>query len=114
MRISEWSSDVCPSDLPEYLFVRHDIRDFGEQAVELRPARMRHHLRAPHGVEHSLIGREGRGPARRKQPQEGRQRLGLQHDVARLRSAERRVGKDRVSTCRSRWSAYHYKKTHTY
>src|SRR3546814_12152066 len=28
------------------------------------------------------------------------------------RSEERRVGKACVSTCRSRWSPYHYKKTH--
>src|SRR3546814_12202084 len=27
------------------------------------------------------------------------------------RPAERRVGKERVSTCRSRWSPYRYKKT---
>src|SRR3546814_15657377 len=27
-----------------------------------------------------------------------------------LRSEERRVGKECVSTCRSRWSSYHYKK----
>src|SRR3546814_3280820 len=27
------------------------------------------------------------------------------------RSGERRVGKECVSTCRSRWSPYHYKKT---
>src|SRR3546814_19153525 len=27
-----------------------------------------------------------------------------------LRSEERRVGKECVGTCRSRWSAYHYKK----
>src|SRR3546814_15337907 len=38
--------------------------------------------------------------------------------IARLltRSEERRVGKECVSTCRSRWSPYHYKKkkiTHT-
>src|SRR3546814_13857331 len=29
----------------------------------------------------------------------------------RMRSEERRVGKECVSTCRSRWSTYHYKKT---
>src|SRR3546814_18151873 len=29
---------------------------------------------------------------------------------ARKRSAERRVGKDGVSTCRYRWSPFHYKK----
>src|SRR3546814_14503481 len=28
----------------------------------------------------------------------------------RIRSEERRVGKECVSTCRSRWSPYHYKK----
>src|SRR3546814_18930817 len=28
----------------------------------------------------------------------------------RMRSEERRVGKECVSTCRSRWSPYHYKK----
>src|SRR3546814_14334078 len=31
---------------------------------------------------------------------------------AMLRSDERRVGKECVSTCRSRWSRYHYKKKH--
>src|SRR3546814_15269460 len=30
--------------------------------------------------------------------------------IARSRSEERRVGKECVSTCRSRWSPYHYKK----
>src|SRR3546814_15498515 len=30
--------------------------------------------------------------------------------VAFTRSEERRVGKECVSTCRSRWSPYHYKK----
>src|SRR3546814_1196469 len=30
------------------------------------------------------------------------------------RSEERRVGKECVSTCRSRWSPYHYKKTENY
>src|SRR3546814_20895282 len=30
----------------------------------------------------------------------------------RIRSEERRVGTECVSTCRSRWSPYHYKKKH--
>src|SRR3546814_12835646 len=33
--------------------------------------------------------------------------------VAPARSEERRVGKECVSTCRSRWSPYHYKKKYT-
>src|SRR3546814_21004046 len=31
-----------------------------------------------------------------------------------IRSEERRVGKECVSTCRSRWSPYHYKKKHVF
>src|SRR3546814_3648664 len=34
----------------------------------------------------------------------------LRHDLPLCRSEERRVGKECVSTCRSRWSPYHYKK----
>src|SRR3546814_11239581 len=41
----------------------------------------------------------------------------LRRDIAErddvVRSAERRVGKECVSTCRSRWSPYHYKKKKT-
>src|SRR3546814_13876429 len=33
--------------------------------------------------------------------------------MAFTRSEERRVGKECVSTCRSRWSPYHYKKNNT-
>src|SRR3546814_16749780 len=33
--------------------------------------------------------------------------------IARLRSEERRVGKECVSTCRSRWAPYHLKKNKT-
>src|SRR3546814_11546260 len=41
---------------------------------------------------------------------------GLMFDIDRLvtRSEERRVGKECVSTCRSRWSRYHYKKNNTH
>src|SRR3546814_3349129 len=60
MRISDWSSDVCSSDL---------------QGSRPGPDRQDRHL--PHGT--------GAG----------------------LRSEERRVGKECVSTCRSRWSPYH-------
>src|SRR3546814_14547052 len=37
-------------------------------------------------------------------------RLVQAQDVHDPRSEERRVGKECVSTCRSRWSPYHYKK----
>src|SRR3546814_12341040 len=32
---------------------------------------------------------------------------GSNNDISRFRSEERRVGKECVSTCRSRWSPYH-------
>src|SRR3546814_18495219 len=36
-----------------------------------------------------------------------RGRIDLDADINRYRSEERRVGKECVSTCRSRWSPYH-------
>src|SRR3546814_9908086 len=82
MRISDWSSDVCSSDL------------LSGGAV----LRMRHPF-AP--LEHAV-------------PVNPRQRLGFEHPAELLRlgavdqrSEERRVGKECVSTCRSRWSPYH-------
>src|SRR3546814_10033801 len=85
MRISDWSSDVCSSDLecfgspsfspwPEVEFVR-------PRAFWL-------------AVEHHIIGGDG---------------VGIQDQLLRLRaveirSDERRVGKESVSTCRFRWS----------
>src|SRR3546814_10750823 len=94
MRISDWSSDVCSSDL--------GVEAFGRQVVvvldgvwHLRntgyatggPELDQHDFAAQ--VLHSgfLAGERGEG------------------DVG--RSEERRVGKECVSTCRSRWSPYH-------
>src|SRR3546814_5370684 len=79
MRISDWSSDVCSSDL----IARED-----EDA-----------LRAP-----GAVAAPGGGSLQRDL---GAQRLpaGWQH--AARRSEERRVGKECVSTFRSRWSPYH-------
>src|SRR3546814_15480538 len=85
MRISDWSSDVCSSDL--------DIRT---------------HHRAT-GGERAHRGRTDhprcRTPRRHLSPACVRPR-----PVCDLRSEERRVGKECVSTCRSRLSPYHYTK----
>src|SRR3546814_8197574 len=61
MRISDWSSDVCSSDLPAWL-----------------PGRLK-------TVANGVPRVSGDSP----------------------RSEERRVGKECVSKCRSRWSPYH-------
>src|SRR3546814_16703944 len=78
MRISDWSSDVCSSDL-----------------LHLHPRRV-----LPRG----LAGSKGDRRSLRRRPHR-QERL-----WQRLRSEERRVGKECVSTCRSRWTPYHYKK----
>src|SRR3546814_8853986 len=86
VRISDWSSDVCSSDLVEDPDVLQ--RAVGGQCW---------HAGLP-GCEVGRCGlrmRLGRGRGgRREWPRRGR-------------SEERRVGKECVSTCRSRWSPYH-------
>src|SRR3546814_10462222 len=71
MRISDWSSDVCSSDL---------LRWGGDDSSQ-PPQRPRRRPNRPP----DLAGSAGVGS----------------------RSEERRVGKECVSTCRSRWSPYH-------
>src|SRR3546814_2343113 len=88
MRISDWSSDVCSSDLvaayaprsstPGHLLVRTCGRAWSADA-------------------------DGAGGV--EDPQ--RQPRGDEQHRPRPRSEERRVGKECVSTCRSRWSPYH-------
>src|SRR3546814_3639731 len=103
VRISDWSSDVCSSDLVAGL-VEHrcrqlelvDLAAVGEGADEVQHARA--HRRA-------VVERAARRPFGRVLdfPLVG------DVDAARVdeRSEERRVGKECVSTCRSRWSPYH-------
>src|SRR3546814_6037374 len=77
LRISDWSSDVCSSDL------------FGDPTFNAKGNRM------PNAPKFSgNFGFEYRLPV-----DGGNVRLS--------RSEERRVGKECVSTCRSRWSPYH-------
>src|SRR3546814_6702224 len=84
MRISDWSSDVCSSDLP--------ARRAAPVPVGAAP---------PPGHAVAVHRRNARR----------RRRLSRDRGQGR-RSEERRVGKECVSKCRSRWSPYHYiKKT---
>src|SRR3546814_18446338 len=100
MRISDWSSDVCSSDLDDLHRARRDDvgeaagdRVVDEAAVEREPVVLRiagdHAVgadRAGIGVVPSRVGEEGAG---------------------RTRSEERRVGKAWGSTCRTRWWPTH-------
>src|SRR3546814_8411390 len=76
MRISDWSSDVCSSDLDQLAWkLQRDAR-----VVRVK--------------------RNARNVQREDVPEAP--------DLVTInRSEERRVGKECVSTCRSRWSPYH-------
>src|SRR3546814_11427960 len=105
MRISYWSSDVCSSDLGitsgslhvlGRLLAKGDLQ-LGQHDVLVVEANKIHakqiirllEAAAPTGARVVLAGdgKGSTGPA--------------------WRSAERRVGKECVRTCRSRWSPYH-------
>src|SRR3546814_4263022 len=88
MRISDWSSDVCSSDLQMGNTISLYERDCSAQR--------RHQKVVEEAPAPSISG-------------EQRQAMGQAAcDAARgRRSEERRVGKECVSTCRSRWSPYH-------
>src|SRR3546814_14663438 len=99
MRISDWSSDVCSSDL-------HPT-----QTVQTRTGLPGALPGAGHFIRHADESRNG--SAMPLEPEGVRRQANLQR-TAEPRSAERSVGKEGVSTCRSRWSTYHKKKkTHT-
>src|SRR3546814_8069292 len=78
MRISDWSSDVCSSDLVGWAFIAALLLFLPWKRAQ------------PRGFLAHLAWRWGM--------------LRFRHYP---RSEERRVGKECVSTCRSRWSPYH-------
>src|SRR3546814_5491214 len=77
MRISDWSSDVCSSDLGD-MFKLKMISYTHEHKVYTTILKSSFYKKLPNG-----------------------------NYVPGDRSEERRVGKECVSTCRSRWSPYH-------
>src|SRR3546814_20438915 len=98
MRISDWSSDVCSSDLR--------IERNERPAAARQPDEPLLALDLPFGRD-DLGDRTDHGQAARAlEPRRGR----VADTHLRKRSEERRVGKECVSTCRSWWAPYHYKK----
>src|SRR3546814_1836575 len=97
MRISDWSSDVCSSDLPDE--IARDPRLVGELDQALAPLRLLDLVGI--GEQRVEIAPFGDELGRRLDADAGDAR----HVVD--RSEERRVGKECVSTCSSRWSPYH-------
>src|SRR3546814_1883297 len=91
LRISDWSSDVCSSDLDNHwtLLPAAEDEHVGSTVLLVGDEPL------PHGFDSRLAG------------------LGVETrrwwggGIHEQRSEERRVGKECVSTCRSRWSPYH-------
>src|SRR3546814_12139020 len=102
MRISDWSSDVCSSDL---MLRQIDEAREGQRHAEraLAKAQRRHEEQQTELTELRLRYRE----QLQKLEQQRTQIETLTTERQTLRSEERRVGKECVSTCRSRWSPDH-------
>src|SRR3546814_13502334 len=102
MRISDWSSDVCSSDLAQARYRQHpeactvEVRDDGSLRV-----RFARNQRAVTPGQSLVL-------------YDGERCLGgaviAATDAPLERSEERRVGKECVSPCRSRWPPFLYKK----
>src|SRR3546814_11654173 len=94
MRISDWSSDVCSSDLGTML-VHARFEQIGDRRDRRRVAAHRHHVavtKREREHRHRALRRSGAAAG-------GDEKLG--------RASCR---KECVSTCRHRWSPYLYKK----
>src|SRR3546814_3335846 len=83
MRISDWSSDVCSSDLVALAVSQLKLN------IKVSP-------QTPSGQTSTGVPFQAHKPGAL-----------VDMDAADDRSEERRVGKECVSTCRSRWSPYH-------
>src|SRR3546814_12833086 len=105
MRISDWSSDVCSSDLLALIvdYLKHTPDPDRGWAI----AALTESLDFP-AVKSAMV----RALLATRVDEElfrlSRHFVGdTAETAALLRSEERRVGKECVSTCRSRWSPYH-------
>src|SRR3546814_3068073 len=92
MRISDWSSDVCSSDLRHF----DGLQVLGKVGFRKGLDTLITSLDAPHHpLPPPIVDQAFRDV--RSRPVK----------AVEWRSEERRVGKECVSTCRSRWSPYH-------
>src|SRR3546814_16358867 len=94
MRISDWSSDVCSSDLLHLV----PGSDFALEVVGSDLSEGRRRIDAAGNDSMGFTNPPSLAGLRR---------------ILVARSEERRVGKECVSTCRSRWSPYHSKQKTT-
>src|SRR3546814_2427175 len=98
MRISDWSSDVCSSDLGCSITSARR-----PDAAFAGTAEAKHRLPVIAGLDPAIHASPGKdAPIQAWMPASS---AGMTASL--VRSEERRVGKECVRTCRSQWSAYH-------
>src|SRR3546814_13898941 len=99
MRISDWSSDVCSSDLNSFLSVEPAMRGWiADKGNYSEPVAIGSVMRA---LAAGIVTESAHADFCPGDAVTGW--FGWQEEA---RSEERRVGKECVSTCRSRWSPY--------
>src|SRR3546814_12980395 len=102
MRISDGSSDVCSSDLSEAV----DILGGADwSSANVLPRRARAYLGAGQIAEARKDAQIALALNRQVENRAGEGEANL--SLSLVRSEERRVGKECVSTCSTRWSPYH-------
>src|SRR3546814_12157952 len=100
MRISDWSSDVCSSDL-DNIMAQAILQLINEGHIKRHLRRASLLYKARLDLFDKMLTQHLSEKVEYTKPDGG----------LAFRSEERRVGKECVSTCRYRWSPYHYKKT---
>src|SRR3546814_20462874 len=103
MRISDWSSDVCSSDL-----IESGVTGQGKAAPSSKP----HHHKARLSLDRSAESSQGRPDTGGRRPARGplpffTPTAGAEPLRRIGRSDERRVGKEGVSTWSTRWETVH-------
>src|SRR3546814_14552198 len=112
MRISDWSSDVCSSDLADQLAVSN--MPIAHEMPAANGMKMVHFGTSPKMSSYLLFFGVGDFERMAKKSESGAEvgivaprGSGEQARFALDRSEERRGGKECVSTCRTGWAPYH-------
>src|SRR3546814_11132895 len=113
MRISDWSSDVCSSDLSELAIIRAWPRPASLETNSATTAPITDRVMAtfmPEKTDGAACGRPIIQNSLSRGVRSTRDSMIRSRSTVVSRSDERRVGNECISTCRYRRSQYHAKK----
>src|SRR3546814_20051954 len=101
MRISDWSSDVCSSDLPSWTELALAIRLYASRKSSLAP------LTRLSSIPFEIITHAAMASMKARMTITTQASKVSDENRLQKRSEERRVGKECERRCKSRWSPYH-------